>query len=191
MAMSLTGRGLNRGAIVGFKKPSVGLKSADGITFAPDDDAESMQAVQSFIGRQLNIDVMAKREKKLIQAMTDPTNWEKDRDALFTKMKTDLARYYETQLAQFYTAGYSLEQAQAFAEEATNRILPNELQKIELLHPGSNTLYANSAFTMEERNAKFNIRRGAEEGGVDKKAIYKEERARRKAKKGKSKQITA
>jgi len=160
-----------------------------GYQYSRNPDAEP--AVSDFIGRQLNIDVLVNREKSLIRAMTAPESWIRERQAKYDELKTSIGNFYAEQLAKYYQAGYSLEQSEKMAEESANRILPIHLQDIEVLHPGSSTLFANAAFQMDKRNTNFGLYSGAAESGPNHKAIYKEERARRKAKKRKSKQITA
>ena len=145
----------------------------------PDKEADLIK----FLDKELKISFLQKREEAIALAAEKPSKWLAQRNLRMEEVKKRVATAYALELGKFDTAGFPPAESMARASKFANLILMNELENLELTYPGSSTVFNSAAHIAANRNDNFNLATGGAE--VDKKAIYKEMRALKKAKRAK------
>jgi hypothetical protein len=157
-------------------------------------DDTKLPIISKYISKELKLDLMSSRQKALAQAMEKPQDWLLEREKRLEVIKERLAKNFGEQYVKYSEAGFPNDEAMEKAAKATNILLELELEDLEIEFPGGATVFGSAANVMANRNNRFGLAMGSAEGPqVDKKAIYKEMRQRKKAKKARkaSKQVTA
>ncbi len=151
-------------------------------------DNTNLQQIGDYLGRELKIDLINKREASLISAMDSPTAWLKTRKDEMDKIQARLAAHYKTKLDLHIGNGFPYDEAMQMATRSTNKLLEEELQELEIIHPGSATIYASGAHAVADRESKFNMAIGGAERKqaapvFDKRSYKKHRKAKKAAKK--------
>lgn len=192
--MSLTRYGTSSGSGLGLGSGSItvpqltvitGTKAEGTRVYTWDPDSEPGKLAMDYVDRELKLGLIQEREKKIINAAIDPKDWVKNREPYMNKIKERVAGQLATQYTKYTEAGFPVDEALARASTSANTLLVQELTDLELIYPGSATILNSAAHVAADRNDIFNLAHGAAEKQVDKKAIYKEMRALKKAKRAK------
>lgn len=146
---------------------------------------------KDFINRELHMELRQKQEASLVEAMMTPDVWLKKRESEWDYIETQVADEFTKELSRYYSAGYTYDESREKALAIAQVKLDVLLSDLEIRKPGSNTIFQSALNTQMSRNNRFAIANGsAEQPGVpeltkaQRKQIAREEKARRKAKKG-------
>ena len=116
--------------------------------------------------RQLGVEIDRKREASMVEAISKPENWLKERNEQLDKTLDEAALLYRKKYEQFIITGYPVDQADAMAVSLARNLYENEKKIIEDLYVGYEGQFKTREInrSAEETFAKSMI------SGVDKQA---------------------
>lgn len=149
------------------------------------------EIAKEFITRELHTKLRQSQEMSLVTAMTNPKNWLTTRQAEWDRIENQVAGEFATEINRYFNAGYTYDESREKALAIAQVKLDILLSDLEIRKPGANTIFQSALNTQMSRDSRFALANGSAEGtGIpeltkaQRKQIAREEKARRKAKKG-------
>lgn len=152
--------------------------------FYKNDEATADPAtVKSYLKRELKIDLNNHKETSLIQALTKPEDWLKERKIKLDEIADTVEPTFTTALKVYVDSGYPYDEAQALATQEANAVYQIKMQQLNAIMPGAGVLLTGAVKEREYQGTKASMYNGGD--SVDYKAKYEKRKAKKATRKAK------